>query len=130
MSLLRTLRYQQQRHGSFVRWAMLLVLLSVAAAGMPRWIVHAHTADHAPVLAVALDGYVLDAHQADADNPAEPSPGSTHLHGHYIGGFSSLLPSVLMGLAGDALRAQNCPPGQVSSPCEGHLATLHRPPIV
>ncbi|MEO7067584.1 MAG: hypothetical protein ABI114_11790 [Rhodanobacter sp.] len=130
MPFLRTLRYQQQRHASFVRLGMLLVMLSVIAAGMPRWIVHAHAADHASALVVALDGHNLVLHDDDASNPAEPSPDSTHLHGHYLGTFSSLLAPTLVSVAEVELRAQRCPPGQVSSPCEGHLVTLHRPPIV
>ncbi|MGP1666395.1 MAG: hypothetical protein ACTS5I_10910, partial [Rhodanobacter sp.] len=130
MSLLRTLRYQQQRHGSFVRWGLMLVLLSVMGAGMPRWIVHVHTADHAFLSVVALDGHTLDIHDTDANNTAEPAPDSTHLHGHYLGTFSSLLPPMLTTVAAIELQAQCGRPEQVSSPCEGHLATLHRPPIV
>ncbi|MEO6926703.1 MAG: hypothetical protein ABI129_08525 [Rhodanobacter sp.] len=107
---------------------MAWVLLSVMAAGMPRWIVHAHTADHAALSSVAFDDHTLDTHD-DAIDATEPGPGGTHLHGHFIGTFSSLLPSALMSVAGNVLRSQHCPPGQVSSPCEGHLATLHRPPI-
>ena len=129
MPVLRTLRYQQQRHGSSVRWAMLLVLLSVIGAGIPRWIVHAHTADHASLSVVAFDSHPLDIHD-DAGDASEPASDSTHLHGHFIGTFSSLLPSALMSVAADALRSQRCPSRQISSPCEGHLATLHRPPIV
>ncbi|MEO7066036.1 MAG: hypothetical protein ABI114_03950 [Rhodanobacter sp.] len=105
-------------------------MLSVIAAGMPRWIVHAHAADHASALVVALDSHNLVLHDDDASNPAEPAPDSTHLHGHYLGTLSSLLSPVLMIVIGDAQRTEHCPPGQVSSPCEGHLATLHRPPIV
>ena len=130
MPLLRTLRHQQKRHGSFVRWGMLLVLLSVIGAGMPRWIVHSHTADHASISVVALDHHALDRHGDDAGNPVEQAPDTTHLHGHYIGTFSSLLPPMVISVAGDALQSQRCPPGQGSSPCEGHLTTLHRPPIV
>ena len=130
MSLLRTLRYRQRRHGSFVRWGMLLVLLSVIGAGMPRWIVHAHTTDHAFASVLLLDAHALDIHATDADNAAEPAPDSTHLHGHDIGTFSSLLPPMLMSVAGDTLQTRHGPTGQISSPCAGHLATLHRPPIV
>lgn len=130
MPLLRTLRNQQQRRGSFVRWAMLLVMLSVVAAGMPRWIVHAHTAGHVPISVVALDGHTLDVHEGDVSGPAQPGQNGTHLHGHVIGTFSSLLPPMSISFVGDALREQRCPPAHVSSPCEGHLATLHRPPIV
>ena len=129
MPLLRTLRYQQQRHGSFVRWAMLLVLLSVMAAGMPKWIVHVHAADHSSISAMALDGYTLDAQHDEAGNAVELAVGSTHQHGHFIGAFSSLLPPMSMSFVADALQEHRCPPGQVSSPCDGHLATLHRPPI-
>lgn len=129
MPLLRTLRYRQQRHGSFVRWAMLLAALSVIAAGMPRWVVHAHTADHVPISAVVLQGHMSDGHDVDAGNAAQPTPEKTHLHGHFLGTFSSLLPTITMSFVADALREQRCPPAQVPSPCDGHLATLHRPPI-
>ncbi|WEN14895.1 hypothetical protein PY254_16940 [Rhodanobacter sp. AS-Z3] len=129
MPFLRILRHQQQRHGAVMRWAMAWVLLSVIAAGMPRWIVHAHTAEHAALSVVAFDAHTLDIQDSDASDATEPTPGSTHLHGHFIGTFSSLLPSALMSVAVNVLRSQRCPPGQISSPCEVHLATLHRPPI-
>lgn len=130
MSILSAFRYQQQRHASFVRWTMWLVLLGVIVAGMPRWIVHAHTAGHESTLVVAMDGHTLDAHADDAGGPAEPNQDGTHLHGHYIVASSCLMPSMFTTVPGDALRAQSFPPGQVSPLREGHLAALHRPPIV
>lgn len=130
MSLLGTLRYRQQRHASCVRLAMLLVLLTVAVAGMPRWVMHAHAASHASALVVAMDGHGLDAHDVGASEPADPTVDGAHLHGHYIGALSSLLPSMFVGVLGDAPPAGSCPRGSVAPLCEGHLATLYRPPIV
>jgi|GEM_PF-5753470 len=129
MPLLRILRYQQQRHASFVRGVMLLLLLSVTAAAMPRWVVHAHAAEHEATLLMPMDRHNLDAHAGVSDDFEIPDLGSEHLHAHYIGALPSLLPSMFVSVPGDALRAQSCPPGQVSSPCEGHLVMLQRPPI-
>ena len=130
MSLLGILRHRQQRHASCVRWAMLLVLLAVAVAGMPRWVMHAHAASDASTLVVAMDGHNMDAHDTAAGDPADANVDGAHLHGHYIGALSSLPPSTFVGVLGDAPPAGSCPRGPVAPLCEGHLATLYRPPIV
>lgn len=131
MSLLRTIRYKYQRRASFVRCAMLLVLISVTVAGMPRWMVHAHTAGDEAALVVAMDGHGLQVHDVAADDLADPLMGDVQLHGHcLLGAFSTLLPSVLMSVPCSAPHVDRGPSGLAPPLCEGHLATLHRPPIV
>ncbi len=109
---------------------MLLVLLTVAVAGMPRWVMHTHASGHASTSGVVMDGHGPDAHDVGASEPAHPAVDGAHLHGHYIGALSSLLPSMFVGVLGDAPPADSCPRGPVAPLCAGHLATLYRPPIV
>lgn len=109
---------------------MLVLLVAVTVAGVPQRVVHAHSADHESALVVPTDGQELTAYDVASDDPSDPPLGETQLHAHCLGAFSTLLPSVLIGIPCRPPQVDRAPSGLASPVCEGHPTTPYRPPIV
>jgi hypothetical protein len=132
MPILRAIRRLQHRHSTLVGGAMLLFLLMMSFASMPKWVAHSH--DHAHEINPALFAEVPANHHHDglddADEPDTSFPDPEHAHAHYLAGAAATLPATFADLCQLAAPGGACPPGRDASTSDGPLTPLHRPPIV